>query len=239
MLKVFVGGVGTGKSYVTSALAVEDSYKNLASNSELNKDLVVAKHKRTWRQWRTIQELTSITCSSIIWEEIHLWLNSRKIAEMPDEVRDWISEHRKKHVRIYANTQHISFLDRIFRILADEICLVSKWSIPILGWICPSCVRPDVICGYCGEIRQDDGIGDRNGWRKWFGFGTVFFWWAYPASVLKDIESANGQGIEMQSMAIPCGFGFKFFNKNLIYNDTSAELSKLAHACRKNSRDVN
>jgi len=75
-------------------------------------------------------------------------------------------------------------------------------------------IRPTLRCKHCGQIRPD-GVGDNEGWRRYLGFATIFFWKTYPPDVLGEIESTSGAAIEERAQE-PTSRGWRFYNNRMI-----------------------
>jgi len=223
MFDLFVGGIGQGKTYCMVAMAYEapkDEFKNVFANLDL---MIPGKN---CVKWRNFEQIADANCGVLLIDEADMWINSRKFATLDDTARDVLKEHRKHHIRIVATTQHVTFIDKVFRILCDRVCLVRRYSIPLLGLFYPDSIRPSVICKNCGKVRMDDGIGDRfYWWQRWLFFGTFYAWKIYPPTILGEDESANAN--DVQEKEIPSiGWGWKQFNSHIAaMYDTSARAS--------------
>jgi len=224
---MFVGSVGQGKTYNAVRFAFDSPGKKVFANIDLQMPGAEL-HK-----WQLFDEIKNATCGTLFIDEADMWLNSREFAKLDNTARDVLKEHRKHHLRIVTTTQHVSFVDRIFRILCDEVRIVKKVSLPFIGFLWPDCVRPSIHCHHCSKVRLDDGKGDHFAWwGRWFGFGTLYFWDVYPPSVLGEDESANALDTEMRGIQ-PIGKGWcKYSQAIAAMYDTSARASVDARAMR-------
>lgn len=251
---MYVGGVGMGKTALAVLACQKDRGDFVYSNIPLNQQFFPNKHKpgemKGIIQWRTLDEVEHAVCGVWLMDEADMWINSRKFASMPDVARNKLKEHRKDDIRIVSTTQHVGFVDSIFRTLCDEVRIVTRRSWPVIGWIWPSCVRPDMRCAHCGEIR-DDGIGDRaKWWQRWLGMGTIYTWDVYPASVLGESEDASGRDLARQESenvdedgnptqpSKRIGHGSKLFNLDFaLAYDTSCKASQSAAEAIRMTRE--
>ena len=243
---MYVGGVGMGKTALAVYACQQDHGDNVFSNIPLNQEYFPnPDRKGTFKniiEWIALDDLEHATCGVWFMDEADMWLDSRKFSSLNDVARRKLKEHRKDDIRIISTTQHVSFVDRVFRILCDEVRVVSRRSWPFIGWIWPSCVRPDMNCPHCGRMRPD-GMGDRHyWWQRWLGMGTVYTWDVYPASILGASEDASGKDLEREEEesvdeegnptrpSKRLGHGHKLFNMSFAgAYDTSAKASQAAH----------
>jgi len=230
MHRMYVGGVGQGKSFCAVAFcdeAPKEEFKNVFANVPVN---VPGKN---CTKWQDFSEIKDATCGVLYLDEADMWINSRNFATLDATARDVLKEHRKHHLRIVSTTQHVSFVDKVFRILCDEVCVVKRYSVPFLGLLDSDTIRPSIVCKCCNVIRSDDGRGDDDKWwKRWLYFGTFYMWKTYPPSVLGEDESANAT--ETEAKEIPStGWGWKRFSLRIAnMYDTSARASVDAHERR-------
>lgn len=227
---MFVGSVGAGKTFNAVAFAA----KSFGPNVWANMDLEIP--GRTLRRWTNFSEIAEANCGTLFIDEADMWLNSRDFAKLDSTARDVIKEHRKHHLRIVTTTQNVTFVDKIFRILCDEVRVVKKVSVPLLGFLWPDCVRPSITCRHCQIVRQDDGEGDQEKWwRKWTGFGTFYIWRVYPPDILGEQETANAD-VLLEKNINATGWGWQLYSQRIAaMYDTSAKASVDARAMRAHS----
>jgi len=229
---LIVGSVGAGKTYNAVAQIAKNKdkgYQNVYANMDMMHDKLLI-HK-----WLDPAELKDANCGYVLVDEADMWFNSRNYAQLDETFRNLLKEHRKHHLRIIYTTQHLSMIDKIMRIFLDEVWLVKKVSFPIIGWIWPKCVRPDIVCHHCGLVRIDDGRGDRDTpLKRWLGFGTFYVWSVYPTSSLRDEEDMQ----EIEEMDVKRkGWGVRLFDLEIArMYDISEKVSEHAHEYRKQKK---
>jgi len=150
---MFVGSVGAGKTYC----AVWFAEKCFGSKVYSNIDLKIPKKELI--RWNDFNAVKDATCGVLMIDEASMYLDSREFAKMDPIAKDLLKEHRKHHLRVVTTTQDVSFIDKIFRILCDEVRVTRRLSIPFIGWFWPDTVRPNIVCAHCGDVRVDDGVG--------------------------------------------------------------------------------
>jgi len=228
-----MGSVGSGKTL----MAIEEtlqSFKigyNVYSNINLNLPKPWKLHK-----WQNFSEIKDAKCGVLFIDEASMYLDSRKFASLEDDIKDLIKEHRKHHLRIITTTQDVSFIDKIFRILCDEVRIMKKYNLPFIGWFIKDCIRPNIVCKDCGIIREDDGIGDQSTkLKKLLGFGTIYTYSVYPATIIGEQEDASGNELERKNIPALRSGWFLWSNKKFgnIYN-TSELIGLHAHKHRIN-----
>jgi len=217
---MYVGAVGQGKTYNAVACAARWPGEFVYANM----DLVIP--GKECIKWVDFDEVKDSVCGTLLIDEADMWLNSREFASLSPHARTLIKEHRKHHLRIVTTTQDVSFIDKVFRKLCDEVRVVKKVSLPVIGWFKPDCVRPSLKCPHCKATRTDDGVGDHDPWwGRWFGFGTIYFWNVYPPSILGEIEGNLSQELERKEIP-PIGSGWAWFSQKIAgFYDTSAKAS--------------
>jgi len=246
---MYVGPVGSGKTYNAVAHAVEDAgdlittntpivetrlTEWLADNAALSARLFALADGTTGEfrkyvvQWSAFNDEVAIgaRCGVLLIDEAPLWLDARKFDMLSGDARRKIIEHRKDDLVIISTAQDVAFIDKVFRLLCDEIRLVRQVSFPIIGWIWPTCKRPTIVCAKCGRVRRD-GHGDDRGWRRVLGFGTFYTWTTFKAKDLIDAQDTSGEAAEAKSI----GGGWRRFDIRVasLY-DTSKKLSGVAKA---------
>jgi len=218
---MYVGPVGSGKTYMAVRDALLDAGDFIVTNQPLGEaealsfieELPSREAKRmfeladgsmsdrakdgkalvTWKDFADPSCFKS-RCGVLLIDEAPLWLDARKYDSLSPEARMKIIEHRKDDVCIVSTAQDVAFIDKVFRQLCDEIRLVHMVRLPFIGWIWPTSVRPTIVCKDCGRVRRD-GEGDDRGWRTWFGFGTAYAWEAFKAKDLLDAQDATGESV--------------------------------------------
>jgi len=175
-------------------------------------------------EWRDFNELVDAKCGVLFLDEAPMWLDARKFDVLSPEARKKLLEHRKDDAMFISTAQDVSLIDKIFRLLCDQINVVRQSGFPFIGWIWPTCVRPTIVCRHCGRVRRD-GYGDDRGWRKRLGFGTFYMWDSYKAKDLIDAQDPTGEKIEPKKI----GGGMRLFDVRVAAAyDTSRKLSEVA-----------
>jgi len=246
---MYVGPVGSGKTYNAVAHAIEDAGDYIVTNQPIDQSRLIdwlegnpkkaeqifaladgtfAKIMKKVIEWTAFNEDVAIDarCGVLLIDEAPLWLDARKFDALSGDARRKIIEHRKDDLLIISTAQDVAFIDKVFRLLCDEVRLVHQVSFLFIGWIWPTCVRPTIICRNCHRVRRD-GHGDDRGIKKWFGFGTFYSWSTFKAKDLIDAQDTTGETVEPKSI----GGGWRRFDIRIaaIY-DTSAKLSGVAKA---------
>jgi len=219
---MYAGAVGSGKTLGALKFVLECPGNNVYANMDIN----LPEPKKLVR-WSRFDAIRDATCGVLLIDEASMFLDAREFAKLDPTIKDLIKEHRKHHLRIVTTTQDVSFIDKMFRILCDEVRVMRRVSLPFIGWFWPDCVRPDIVCQVCKDVRIDDGIGDRNKWYgRWFGFGTIYHYKVYPPTILGEQEDASGSELERKQIQ-PLSTGWFAWStfKFLGLYDTSAKVS--------------
>lgn len=193
---MYAGGVGSGKTLGALKFMLDSWGENVYANLDLN----LPEGKKLIR-WRDFNEVKEATCGTLIIDEASMLMDAREFAKLDHSIKDLLKEHRKHHLRIVTTTQDVSFVDKMFRVLCDEVRVMKKVSLPFIGWFWPDTIRPDIVCQVCKEVRIDDGKGDRSTWwGRWFFFGTIYIYAVYPPTVLGKEEDASGAELERKNI---------------------------------------
>jgi len=254
---MYVGPVGSGKTYNAVAHAIGDAGDFITSNTPIqelslneylatsakNVEAMFTTAEGTIKEvlkkvvlWTTFSDEVAVgaKCGVLLIDEAPLWLDARKYDALSPDARRKIIEHRKDDLLIISTAQDVAFIDKVFRLLCDEIRLVRQVSFPFIGWIWPTCKRPTIVCSSCGRVRRD-GHGDDRGIKRWFGFGTFYSWTTFKAKDLIDSQDTTGEKVEPKSI----GSGNRLFDIRIaaLY-DTSRKLSALAAAATARKRQA-
>jgi len=252
---MYVGPVGSGKTYLATREALLDAGDFIVTNTPFDHEatnryydeLDKKNHERIFSRadgtvsspfqiggkqilnWLDFSEEACFRakCGTLLIDEAPLWLDARKYDSLSPEARMKIIEHRKDDLTIVSTAQDVSFIDKVFRTLCDEIRLVRMVRLPFVGWIWPTSVRPTIVCRDCGRVRRD-GKGDDRGIFKWFGFGTAYSWQAFKAKDLLEAQDATGDAVPEPKRL---GTGLHLFDIRLAAcYSTSLKLSDNAQA---------
>lgn len=219
---MFVGPVGSGKTYMATREALLDAGDFIVTNTPFDREATdqyfdqIGKkdHERIFMRadgsvsspfgiggkqllnWSDFAEDACFLakCGTLLIDEAPLWLDARKYDSLSAEARMKIIEHRKDDLTLVSTAQDVSFIDKVFRTLCDEIRMVRMVRLPFIGWIWPTSVRPTIVCRDCGRVRRD-GKGDDRGIFKMFGFGTAYSWQAFKAKDLLDAMDVTGESV--------------------------------------------
>jgi len=110
--------------------------------------------------------------ADVIWDEIATELDSRNFANLPDELKIFLSQYRKRGVDIYANTQDFSMVDARARLMVTHVATLSK----MVGSPDPSPTKPPVkrIWGLVA-VREVQNFKETNPTKKEYGILPTFF----------------------------------------------------------------
>jgi len=135
------GRPGTGKTYngVREMIKYLNKgffvYSNIKINWEGKKEkrtafkklLMKIKLKRQWndypkenlKYWKKLEDLYNLEEGIIFMDEAHVYINSRRWKDMPEEMERKLAQHRKDGLHIVCTVQSVNRLDTIFRELID------------------------------------------------------------------------------------------------------------------------
>jgi len=139
--KIFVGLESCGKSLLTTKESVENLYRNARWQKkyktrrpiygniawsktfmDLAKKLDVDVH-----QWNHIAELPKMQECDLYIDELQTYFDSRTFADLPLDVRLWLSQSTKMGVQIVGATQDFGMIDKSFRRLCNRVYYVQKF----------------------------------------------------------------------------------------------------------------
>jgi len=138
---MYTGRPGTGKTFY----AVQDVIKKLnkgyivysnikivwngyqEKESKLKNLLIKLKLKKSYnfypktnlRYWKKLSDLFNLQNGIIFIDEAHVYINSRRWKNMPEEMERKLAQHRKDGLHILGTVQNVNRLDVIFRELID------------------------------------------------------------------------------------------------------------------------
>lgn len=134
------GRPGEGKSLDTAKTAlelfkdyekIEKKYPNLPkrslwSNIKFSEKIEKKYLEKKLFYWESPQQLYKLRDVDIIWDEIARHLPADKWGDTPDDMRALFAQHRKRGIRIYANTQDYKAVDINFRRMVGEAYKLKK-----------------------------------------------------------------------------------------------------------------
>jgi hypothetical protein len=179
---------------------------------------------------RFVQDITMCEERGIDYvDEMQDYFGARDFKKFEKTSIRWWTQHRHYDKVIISNTQHPDFVDKICRILTNEVWFPQMLSLPFLGWVLPSSRRPPQFMGE-GRDRaaRRDAMGDTFNWyRRLLGFGTVFVVWVYPPSILGEHEDLTPEAVAMRKKSrlrwLP---HFVFFNIKFARRYDSGHIKK-------------
>jgi len=97
--------------------------------------------------WKDLMELVTFTECDVIIDEVGNYFDARKWADLPLDVRKWLTQGAKMGVEIYGTAQDFAQVDKAFRRLTTDLEHIVK----VIGSPRPSATRPPVkyIWGIC------------------------------------------------------------------------------------------
>jgi hypothetical protein len=182
--EIIEGKPGQGKSLYTARLARKLLKRNkkwfektgilrpIYSNIKFSEDFEMEGNNFI-RYWSNVDEITKITDSDLLWDEIATELDSRNFTNLSDELKRFLSQYRKRGVDIYANTQDFSMIDMRARLMVTRVATLGK----LLGSRDPSPTKPDVkyIWGLVVIREVEDILTDDPHNKKYSLVPTFFF----------------------------------------------------------------
>jgi len=147
-----------------------------------------------------VAEMMATKVSGIYYiDEMQDYFPARGFKEFSRESVKWWTQHRHFDAFIISNTQHPEFVDKICQILTDEVHMPQMLTIPFLGWLVPSSVRPPQQANGSAHYRRD-ARGDRaRWWQVLFGVGTLFKVSVWPPSILGGEKDLTPQELERRA----------------------------------------
>lgn len=134
------GRPGEGKSLDTAKTVLElfEEYERIEkkypkipkrvlwSNMKFSKEIEKKYLHKKLEYWENPRQLYNLKDVDIIWDEIARHLPADKWGDTPDELRTLFAQHRKKGIRIFANTQDYKAVDINFRRMVGTAYKVKK-----------------------------------------------------------------------------------------------------------------
>lgn len=114
-ITMHTGRPGTGKTYclTRNALKYLKQGEKVFSNYKINLD-----HPNLFF-WKYPQDILNIREGIILMDEAHVYFNSRKWKDLPEDFLRLLAQHRKKGLHIEGTVQHVNRLDVVMRELID------------------------------------------------------------------------------------------------------------------------
>jgi len=181
--EIVEGSPGQGKSLYTAKLARKILQRNLKAREKYGitrllysnirfADSFYEEWKAFIRYWKTPTELIQIQDADVLWDEIATELDSRNFANLPDELKIFLSQYRKRGVDIYANTQDFSMVDARARLMVTRVATLTK----LVGSPDPTPTKPPIkrIWGLIA-VREVENFKETNPDKKVYGYIPTFF----------------------------------------------------------------
>lgn len=181
--EIVEGAPGQGKSLYTARLVkklIERNRKWFEQSGIIRKiysNIHFADHFYTPNSefiayWKHPDELVTLHDVDVIWDEIATELDSRNFANLPDELKVFLSQYRKRGVDIYANTQDFSMVDARARLMVTRVATLNK----LIGSPDPSPTKPPIknIWGLIA-IREVENYKETERDKKIYGMIPSFF----------------------------------------------------------------
>jgi len=124
------------------------------------------------KYWDNPIDLCEVRDVDVLWDEVATELDARNFANLPDELKRFLSQYRKRGVDIYANTQDFSMVDARARLMVSRVATLTK----IIGSPDPSPTKPPVkrIWGLV-MIREVENFKAYDPQKKDYGLVPSFF----------------------------------------------------------------
>jgi len=181
--EIVEGAPGQGKSLYTARLVRKLIKRNkkwyeksgiirmLYSNIHFSPSFL-DENKEFIAYWNSPLQLTQILDADVIWDEIATELDSRNFTSLPDELKIFLSQYRKRGVDIYANTQDFSMVDARARLMVTHVATLNK----LIGSSDPSPTKPPIkrIWGLIA-VREVENFKETNPQKKEYGWLPSFF----------------------------------------------------------------
>ncbi len=132
MINIFVGRVGTGKTYSLVRLALhkimkekQDVYSNFYIDfSPYEK--VKNEYNKYLHYWERVNDFVKIKRGIILIDEAQIYFNSRNWSALPPRVQYKFQQHRKHGLDIYGAVQNVKRVDTIIRELVNRVYQIKK-----------------------------------------------------------------------------------------------------------------
>lgn len=140
-ISMYTGRPGTGKTYYAVQDVIKKLNKGFIVYSNIKIDwrgyqekhtrfknfLIKVKMKKMYnsyplenlKYWKRLQDLFNLEDGLIFIDEAHVYINSRRWKNMPEEMERKLAQHRKDGLHILGTVQNVNRLDVVFRELID------------------------------------------------------------------------------------------------------------------------
>lgn len=110
------GRPGTGKTYNL----VRRGLRHLRKGRTVYSNIKINYEGENLKFWKNVEDLRNIKEGIILMDEAHVYFNSRKWKDLPEETLRLLAQHRKKGLHIEGTVQHVNRLDVVMRELIDH-----------------------------------------------------------------------------------------------------------------------
>lgn len=176
MFTVFVGAVGSGKTYcmVKEGMKAFERGEMVWSNTPLDVSGWDASKGGQYRFFTEPIELLNpeCHCATVLFDEIGAWANNREYELWPVALTIKIIEHRKDHLDFFATVQDDQLAEKNLRRFYNAVKFTHERRWPLVGWFWPKSVRQDLPCPFPNCTKG--GCLTRGDKKGWFGRGTFY-----------------------------------------------------------------
>jgi len=109
-------------------------YTNLKLSEEVEKEF-----EGFVQYWTDLDQLTPLRDCDVVIDEVATYFDARLWADLPQELRRWLAQHRKFGIEIYGTAQDFAQVDKSFRRLTSDLLYLTK----LVGSRDISATRPD------------------------------------------------------------------------------------------------
>lgn len=109
------GRPGTGKTYCLT----KNVLKYLKQGYKVYSNYYIKSDSPNLYFWKKPEEILNVSEGIIAMDEAHVYFNSRKWKDLPEEFLRLLAQHRKKGLHIEGTVQHVNRLDVVMRELID------------------------------------------------------------------------------------------------------------------------
>lgn len=109
------GRPGTGKTYCLT----KNVLKYLKQGHKVYSNYYIKSDSPNLYFWKRPEEILQVSEGIIAMDEAHVYFNSRKWKDLPEEFLRLLAQHRKKGLHIEGTVQHVNRLDVVMRELID------------------------------------------------------------------------------------------------------------------------
>lgn len=237
MFTVFVGAVGTGKTY---SLAREgkrafEAGETIWSNVPLDVSGWNQEKGGKYIFWSKPNELTNenVHCGTVLFDELGEAVNNRETDFWDFELTLKLIEHRKDHLDFFATVQDDELADKNVRRFYNRVKFLKEHRWPFVGLFFPSSVRTDLPCPY-PNCHKGDGLlthGDKG----WFWPGTFYSAYDVHPQDTKNKYKHRSQGKERYCWDAKVAYAYASSMKlaSAVIEDRAEKLKKMGQKSKR------